>query len=100
MKFMKTAMAAVLAGQVAQAIAQIIPTQAPKSFVRRPGPGVKRAEARLAAKRKANEDIPSAWRYTRQQARAEKRQIDKMQRSARKEFAMKNKRPGGAAEVL
>lgn len=41
------------------------------------GPGVLRAEARLAAKRKANEAIPSGERMTRQRLRQAERKTDK-----------------------
>lgn len=38
-------------------------------------------------------------RYTRQQARAEKRRLMKELRTMRKRYAMQNKLPGGAAAV-
>lgn len=65
---------------------------------RNPGEGVARAQARLRAKLKANEAIPSGERYTRQQDRAEQRRHAKSMRTLRKNRAMQASYPGGAAE--
>lgn len=64
-----------------------------------PGPGVERAEERLAAKRKANEEIPSAHTFTRQQRRAQERAALKDRRSRFKKAMMEKRLPGGAAVI-
>ncbi|QNN99829.1 hypothetical protein P67b_00070 [Ruegeria phage Tedan] len=60
--------------------------------------GRQRAQARLKAKLKANEKIPSGERETRQQRRAAARRADKAQLQAlRREIG--KKRAGGSAAV-
>ena len=76
-----------------------LPSPQPRSTRRMPGDGVRRAEARLAAKRRANKLIPDATVYTRQQRRAEERARAKAYRSVLKREAMQNKLPGGAAVI-
>ncbi|WP_010137567.1 hypothetical protein [Oceanicola sp. S124] len=76
-----------------------IPSPQPKATRRFPGDGVRRAEARLAAKRKANTLIPDCPIETRQRRRAEERARAKAYRLVLKREAMKNKLPGGAAVI-
>lgn len=87
------AMGFTLKGFAQQAIPQPKPT-----FNKSSGADVARAQARLRAKLKANEAIPSGERYTRQQDRAEKRRHAKSMRTLRKQRAMQARYPGGAAE--
>jgi len=63
------------------------------------GDGQKRAAARLNAKREANADIPSAYKYTRQQDRARMRAMKKELRASRKAFMKEERFPGGPAVV-
>lgn len=73
------------------------PTKSPSA--RQIGGGQKRAAARLAAKREANELTPSGETYTRQQDRARMRAMKKELRASRKAFMKENDFPGGPAEV-
>lgn len=66
------------------------------------GGGVRRARERLAAKRKANEAMAKGWPerpMSRQVQRAQDRAAAKLSRSVQKASALRNKVPGGAAEV-
>lgn len=81
-----------------QALMKLIATKKP--YIRQPGQGVARAEARLVEHRQKFAGIDMTHNATRQGQRAFDRQIAKMQRSARKLDAMKRKLPGGAAAVV
>lgn len=66
------------------------------------GPGQRRAEERLAAKRKANAEMSKGWperQPSRQVLRARTRRVEKDARSFRKANAMRDGLPGGAAAV-
>lgn len=77
---------------------QGIPQPEPAT-TRHPGEGVERAAARLAAKRKANEAIPSGYRETRQQRRAANRKLEKETRGRLKDAAMSQGVKGGSAVI-
>ena len=63
----------------------------------RPGPGVARANARLAAHRARFAGVDLTPTDTRQQRRAEERSLQKILRSHAKASAMSTRQPGGSA---
>lgn len=63
------------------------------------GQGVRRAQRDMAAKRKANQAIPSGAVVTRQQRRAEARAQMKTRRASFKKAMMEQRLPGGSAVI-
>lgn len=70
---------------------------AERKYRLQPGKGVERAAARLADHRKAWQGVDLSRVYSRQQRRADERQMEKLRRSATKKKAMTSKHMGGAA---